>query len=217
MEQVQVTIREQTTEERMKRVLELRNVVLNGQFVLSNLKKKLAQPRAELAIAESKLYNDFENAHGDSLTNERQLEDTIAASEKEIRELVVKEYISRSAEDRKSKIVAPNLQVSVRPFRNISGAYTHADILKDVQEKYPTLLSFDREKLIKQSEIYDIVEVENPAKNLDGSTNGPATIPGIKEMPYIELGAKVSATIKEGFWKEGQEEIDREAASLDRG
>lgn len=218
MNQVEVKVREQTTEERMKRVLQLRNVNLNGQFVLSNINEKLAQPRAELALAKAKLDNDFDAANAEDIKNASELEETIANAEKEIRELVVKEYLSRSIEEQKSKVVVEGkLQVTVKPFRVIDDSYDDDDILEIVKEKYPTLITFDKTALLKQSEVYKVVEIPNPEKTPDSPEGVPATIPGIKEMPYIRLRRKVSATIKGDFWEEGKEEIEREAASLDRG
>lgn len=202
-----------TTEERAKQILELRKQKLKAQNDLSTVNEKLAKPRAELALAKSPIEKQLEDldegftaANENDLKKAAEFETDMTDAEVEIRELVIEEYLSRSVKEKESKIVFPDLQVTVKKTRSIDPAYTHDDILAVVQEKYPTLLTYNADKLIKQSEIYDVVDVPNPVRDLEDRVVGPATIPGIKEMPYIVLHEKVGATIKSKFWEGGDED-----------
>lgn len=184
-----------TTEARMKAILELRERILSGQKVHQTLQEELAGPMAELALKKASLDNAFEDVHGETVERMTAVQTKIEEAEKDIRQLIVEEYESRGVVERKDKQVAPNLGVQVRETRTIEGE--HEDILKDVTEKYPTLLTYDPKKLVKQSEIYDVVEQDIVACD-DGEQMGVQYF--IKEMPYIRISRNATAVIKKGFW-----------------
>lgn len=178
-----------TTEERAARILRLREYRLKAQNELSNIRERLALERAKKDLEISNIEASFHEQHEVDIIQEIALQQIEADSEAEIRSLIVEEYFSRTREERENKTVFPDLGVQVKKSRAVSDEYGHDKILADVKDKYPTLITFDREKLIKQSEVYDVVDGKIP------------------EMPYIVLGEKVTAVIKKGFWEGGGDDV----------
>lgn len=207
MNDQQTAEKQYTTADRMQLILDLREVNLKAQARVDNLSTKLAPHRAELNLKIAALEKEYETAHATDLKDIEVHTEQLAFTEASIRELVVKEYETRDLLAKKDKMVAPNLGVQVRENRYITDDWTHDAVLAEVKEKYPTLITFDEKKLLKQSKVYDVAYYDE---------NGPAAKQGhpyIKEMPYIEIEQKVSAVIKTGFWEEGIEEMANESTA----
>lgn len=165
-------------------IREIRKEILEQNEEIQRIEARLQEPREELARAISVLERAFDDAYGVDVVIEQSHKAKLKELDEELREEIVAYY---EASDKKKKTFACGLGVMVKSSASISSFAQHADIMKHVEENFPTCITYDAAKLIKQAGVYTREELPTM-------------------MPYIHVTDKTTATIKKTFWTEIGEE-----------
>lgn len=169
--------------ERKKALIVLRDKLLSAQIEHSKLEVELAPAKKIFEEELERVENNYKNAYGDVIEKMKNLSELASGLELNIRDIIKEEWDSLSEEEKETErsIWKPWLGVSVKETFAIRETAKHDTILEDVKNNYPYLLTYDRDKLLKQAEVYTPEE-------------------RVVKMPYIQRIRKVSATIKKTFW-----------------